>query len=91
MTSSLGELDKLLAGGQVDRVALTQQLDNIKEAKTKDDEENTQTISKLRQQLSQIQDEHRNAKETYEDKMKDVQRSVKQSQSEFDKDKALLE
>ena len=31
MTSSLGELDKLLAGGQVDRVALTQQLDNIKE------------------------------------------------------------
>ena len=70
---------------------LKEQLDNIKEAKTKDDEENTQTISKLRQQLSQIQDEHRNAKETYEDKMKDVQRSVKQSQSEFDKDKALLE
>ena len=31
MTGSLGELDKLLAGGQVDRVALTQQLDNIKE------------------------------------------------------------
>jgi len=31
VTSSLGELDKLLAGGQVDRVALTQQLDNIKE------------------------------------------------------------
>ena len=70
---------------------LKEQLDNIKEAKTKDDEENTQTISKLRQQLSQIQDEHRNAKETYEDTMKDVQRSVKQSQSEFDKDKALLE
>ena len=31
MTGSLGELDKLLAAGQVDRVALTQQLDNIKE------------------------------------------------------------
>jgi len=31
VTGSLGELDKLLAGGQVDRVALTQQLDNIKE------------------------------------------------------------
>ena len=32
---------------------LKEQLDNIKEAKTKDDEENTQTISKLRQQLSE--------------------------------------
>ena len=48
-------------------------------------------IQKLRLQLSSIQDEHRNTKEIYEDKVKDVQRSVKQSQSEFDKEKALLE
>ena len=48
-------------------------------------------IQKLRQQLSSIQDEHRNAQEIYEDKVKEVQRSVKQSQSEFDKEKALLD
>ena len=56
---------------------LKEQLDNIKEAKTKDDEENTSMIQKLRLQLSSIQDEHRNTKEIYEDKVKDVQRSVK--------------
>ena len=56
---------------------MKEQLDNIKEAKTKDDEENTSMIQKLRLQLSSIQDEHRNTKEIYEDKVKDVQRSVK--------------
>lgn len=46
---------------------------------------------KLRTQLSGAQEENRTSKEAYEDQVKEIQRSVKQSQSEFDKQKALME
>ena len=64
---------------------LTEQLENIKEAKSKDDEENSATILKLRTQLSGIQEDSRTSLEASEDQMKEIQRSVKQTQSEFDK------
>lgn len=51
---------------------LREQMDNIKEAKKKDDEESSATISKLRSQLSQINDQSRTSKEAFEDQMKEV-------------------
>ena len=46
---------------------------------------------KLRTQLSGVQEDSRTSKEAFEDQIKEIQRSVKQSQSEFDKEKALME
>ena len=58
---------------------LQEQLANVKEAKEKDDEESAQTILGLRKQLSGAQEQVRGSKELYEDKMKEIQRGVKQS------------
>ena len=46
---------------------LREQLENVKESKQKDDEENAATILKLRSQLSGLQDETRSSRETHED------------------------
>ena len=51
---------------------LKEQLDNLKEAKVKDDEENATTIKTLRNSLQTLQNDHSSSKEHYEDKIKDV-------------------
>ena len=57
---------------EVNLQILREQMDNIKEAKKKDDEESSATISKLRNQLSQLNDQSRTSKEAFEDQMKEV-------------------
>ena len=64
---------------------LQEQLENVKQAKKEADEDSANTILKLRTQLSGVQEEARTSKEAFEDQIKEIQRSVKQSQSEFDK------
>ena len=57
----------------------------MKQAKKEADEDSASTILKLRTQLSGVQEDARTSKEAFEDQIKEIQRSVKQSQSEFDK------
>ena len=42
---------------------MKEQLDNLKEAKLKDDDENSETIKKLRQSVLQMQNDHASSKE----------------------------
>ena len=56
---------------------MTEQLENVKQAKKEADEDSAATVLKLRTQLSGVQEESRTSKEAFEDQIKEIQRSVK--------------